>query len=110
MKKLIKKNKNGTLVDLGIPKTAGVDDLMNEDESFEEFVNESLKRYFRQDWGDVSEGDRKMNDEAVRIGERIHAAYIFPQKWNSPYPYEIKIWIITEWDRSATTILFPEEY
>lgn len=41
------------------------------------------------------------NNEAVKNGERILAAYMYG---------DTKIWIITEWDRSATTILFPEEY
>jgi hypothetical protein len=48
---------------------------------------------------------QKQNDDAVKSGEdRILAAYIHPS-----HP-EWKIWIITEWDRSVTTILFPSEY
>lgn len=51
--------------------------------------------------GDTCEEDVRSNNEAVKNGERILAAYMYG---------DTKIWIITEWDRSATTILFPEEY
>ena len=54
------------------------------------------------DWGEVCKEDKKSNDEAVRDGLRILSAYTLPTKK--------KIWIITEWDRSVTTILFPDEY
>ena len=46
--------------------------------------------------------DKKTNDIAVKEGERILARYEAKDK--------TVIWIITEWDRSYTTILFPEEY
>jgi hypothetical protein len=45
--------------------------------------------------------DKELNDLAVKTGERILEAYETSKG---------KIWIITEWDRSATTILFPNEY
>lgn len=77
---------------------------MNADKVFGEFVSDSLKRYLNCDWGDLAEDDKKMNDEAVRTGEsRILAAYLIPGS-------EEKIWIITEWDRSCTTVLYPSEY
>ncbi|MFW9688731.1 type I restriction endonuclease subunit M, partial [Vibrio parahaemolyticus] len=45
--------------------------------------------------------DKKANDEATHNGQRVLSAYeLFGQK----------IWIITEWDRSVTTMLFPHEY
>lgn len=84
--------------------TAGVRNLMNEDNSFEAFVAWSfINRYCECDWGEMCEEDKALNDEAVKNGDdRIFAAY---EKEGLP-----KIYIITEWDRSATTILFPDEY
>lgn len=64
-----------------------------------------LRRHLRNDWGDLSESDKRLNDRAVRSGEdRIFSSYHLDETGDN------KIWIITEWDRSATTILLPEEY
>lgn len=84
--------------------TTGVDSRMKEDPGFMGFVKTSLGRYVNCDWGDTCDDDKLINDEAVEIGEtRILAVYIRKSTGE-------KIWIITESDRSATTILFPEEY
>lgn len=85
--------------------TRGVHDLMAANEKFNNFVATSLGRYVNHDWGELDDEDRQQNDEALESGEaRILAAYIHPshEDW--------RIWIITEWDRSVTTILFPSEY
>lgn len=63
-----------------------------------------MSRYIVGDWGEIDPDDSAMNDEALKTGDRILAAYTHPE-----YP-DFKIWIITEWDRSATTVLFPREY
>lgn len=63
---------------------------------------EFLARHAAGDWGEVSPGDAKLNDQAVRDGERILSAY---QTRNGE-----RIWVITEADRSSTCILLPEEY
>lgn len=60
-----------------------------------------LDRHLSGDWGDLDDEDKAANDEAVRRGFRILSAY------NTP---EGKYWVITEADRSTTTILLPEEY
>ena len=65
-------------------------------------VMSSLVRHAGGDFGDVCEEDRELNEEAVEIGERILSSY---HDRNG-----VKFWIITEWDRSATTILLPSEY
>lgn len=83
--------------------TAGVDIMMKNDMSFQKFVQMSLGKYTQCDWGDTCAEDRKSNDEALKDDERIIAVYIY-KKTNT------RIWIITEWDRSVTTILFPNEY
>jgi len=65
-------------------------------------TTEWLNRHMTGDWGEVDAEDRAENDAAVRVGNRILSAYILPDG--------TKIWIITEADRSSTTILLPEEY
>jgi hypothetical protein len=62
---------------------------------------ELIFRHGSGDWGDLDDHDHNVNDEAVKNGERILSAYETKAG---------KVWIITEWDRSVTTILFPSEY
>ena len=81
--------------------TRGVNDLVAVDSSFAKFVMDSLKRHANCDWGDVSDEDKRENDFSMDKGLRLLSSYQHD---------DIKIWIITEADRSATTILFPEEY
>ena len=83
--------------------TRGVNDRVADDTEFSKFVLESLRRHARGDWGDLCQEDKGENEYALRQGNlRIFSAYE-----SNGLP---KIWIITEADRSATTILFPEEY
>ena len=63
---------------------------------------EFLNRHVSGDWGELDAEDRKENELSLKEGFRILSAYIL--KSNQ------KIWIITEADRSSTTILLPEEY
>jgi len=83
--------------------TRGVNEKVAEDEEFAEFAAESLKRHINGDWGDLCDEDKQENELALTEGNlRLFSAY---EKEGLP-----KIWIITEADRSATTILFPDEY
>lgn len=82
--------------------TRGVSDLVADNEEFATHVHLSLRRHLAGDWGDVCDEDRVANDLALQDGDRLLSAY---QKEGLP-----KIWIITEWDRSCTTVLFPDEY
>ena len=76
-----------------------------ENRDFENFIWRSLDRYRQSDWGDLSAADKRANDLAVQQGDlRILAAYEYKAQPN------LKIWIITEADRSATTVIFPYEY
>lgn len=81
--------------------TAAIDARMNEDKAFARFVQMSLGRYIDCDWGDTCDEDKKSNDDALKYGDRLLAVYKHGDD---------TIWIITEWDRSATTVLFPEDY
>ena len=64
-------------------------------------ISRLLTRHRHCDWGDICEKDWKLNDHAVKNGERLLSAYLVAGE---------KVFIITEWDRSATTILFADEY
>jgi hypothetical protein len=65
-----------------------------------------LARHASGDWGSVNAEDRAANNAAVVHGDRILSAYpIDPAQ-----PDKGKVWIITERDRSVTTVLLPEEY
>jgi hypothetical protein len=61
-----------------------------------------LDKHVRGNWGDLCADDKKVNDDAVKDGDRIFSAYVLPNGE--------KIWIITERDRSVTTLLLPDEY
>jgi len=82
--------------------TRGVSEEMIREPTFAVFVNLSLRKHRIGEWGDLSESDKNSNDLALKLRTRILSAYK-----NCEFK---KIWIITEADRSATTVLFPEEY
>jgi len=82
--------------------TRTVNDAIADNSKFAKEVTVALKRYASKDWGDMDESDKQLNDNAVATGEdRILAAYKTGKG---------KIYIITEWDRSYTTVLFADEY
>jgi hypothetical protein len=60
-----------------------------------------LSRHRSGDWGDLDYQDRRENELSLRHGWRVVSSYPVGEKC---------IWIITEADRSITTILLPEEY
>ena len=85
--------------------TRGVHDLMQDDPGFSDFAQTCFLKYRCCDLGDTCASDKAQNDSAVAHGDdRILAEYRHPD-----HP-EWRLWIITEWDRSVTTLLFPDEY
>jgi hypothetical protein len=68
-------------------------------------VAEALHRHASGDWGEVCIEDAGENDVALKEGSRLLSVYRSPQTTEGT-----KFWIITEWDRSITTILLPEDY
>lgn len=61
-----------------------------------------LDRHLACDWSDMDKEDQKSNREAVKNGSRVFSSYRLAD--------DVKIWVITESDRSVTTILLPSEY
>ena len=68
----------------------------------QEDVLVALGRHVRGDWGNVDEHDWQENELSLRKGFRLLSAYTDRN--------ETKFWIITEADRSVTTVLLPEDY
>ncbi len=62
----------------------------------------ALDRHAAGDWGDLCPEDREANERALREGGRFFSVYRTRD--------DVKFYIITEHDRSATTVLLPEEY
>ena len=90
--------------DLGLRcMTRGVSLRLGEDEAFAVYVRDSLIRHQQGDWGDLSHEDKQTNERVLAHGNlRFFSVY--------KHPIHPTIWIITEADRSATTVLFPEDY
>ena len=65
-------------------------------------IRSGIIRHQSGDWGDLDADDRKENDLALERGNRLLSAY---QASNG-----VKFWIITEADKSSTTVLLPEDY
>ncbi len=61
-----------------------------------------LRRHAHGDWGELGDDDRDANERALFSGGRLLSAYTLPGGR--------RLWIITEADRSSTTLLLPEEY
>lgn len=66
-----------------------------------EEVLAGLRRHVCGDWGDLCPEDMQANDEALLTGGRLLSVFGSGQH---------RFWIITEWDRSVTTVLLPEDY
>ena len=94
------------LFELGqVVYTQGIQALI-EDDLISPFA--LLARHFHGDWGVSS--DAEQNDAAVKHGDRIISAYPIDPDVPCKGFGENTIWIITEWDRSVTTLLLPDEY
>lgn len=79
--------------------TPGVNEVLEMHDSVN--LYSFIERHASWDWWDVWEEDATLNNHAVQLWNRILSSYHI---WND------KIWIITEADRSVTTILLPDEY
>lgn len=68
----------------------------------DEDIQEALQLHLQGDWGVVSTEDWQANDAALKEGERLLSAY--------ETGGGCRYWVITEWNRSYTTVLLPEDY
>lgn len=67
----------------------------------EKEIQEMINFHANGQWGDLGKFDKKANDDAIKQGDRILSCYHYRGE---------KIYVITEWDRSLTTILFADQY
>lgn len=74
------------------------------------YLQNLLTRHRSGDWGCVCKEDWQTNDLAAEQGDRILSAYPLNSLRPSKGHGENTIWIITEYDRSVTTIMLPEDY
>ncbi len=93
-------NHTRALFDLG--QVVGTPGALQAIQDAEQNPLEFLVRHVTGDWGDLDDVDKEENDRSVTMGYRILSAYKLASG--------TKIWIITEWDRSVTTYLLPQEY
>lgn len=61
-----------------------------------------LVRHLQGDWGDLDDEDLLQNEIALLSGARLLSSYSIS--------LQVKVWVITEADRSATTVLLPDDY
>ena len=61
-----------------------------------------ISRHLQGDWGDCCQEDLQANEDALLNGDRLFSVYKTAKS--------VKLWVITEADRSSTCILLPEEY
>ena len=81
--------------------TSGIACEMNQGNITESDIKTMLTRHKSGDWGNVPEEDKQTNDDALKEGSRVLSSYTINN---------VKVWIITEWDRSITTMFLPSEY
>jgi hypothetical protein len=70
--------------------------------SLEVSPTELLERHASGDWGEIPSEDARENELALERGFRVMSSY--------PLSGGVRVWVITERDRSLTTILLPAEY
>lgn len=79
--------------------TAGAEEALGRNQ---QYTYDFLWRHVQGDWGDMPEEDKESNDESIKAGGGCMSAYKLKDG--------TAIWVITEADRSSSTILLPEEY
>ena len=62
----------------------------------------AIRRHVHGDWSNVEAEDRQANDDALRCDDRLLSSYESAR--------QIEFWLLTEWDRTVTTILLPSDY
>ena len=77
-----------------------------------EVVTALVRRHESGDWGELDSSDKEANDRAVGSGERILSHYTVGIAPLSLFELteSASVYVITEWDRSVTTVLFTGEY
>lgn len=88
-------------------QTRGIAEWSKQSVSRMEWLIGCFNRHLRFDWGDMDEEDLRTNDIATVSEDRIFSSYNIPEEMQDG---ESKVWIVTEWTKDTTTIMFPSEY
>jgi len=88
--------------------TRAVSDAIAESLEFAQFVVDSVNRFANEDFGDTNPEDNELNLSAVKAWKENDQDRM--DRVLAVYKGLETIWIITEWDRSVTTIMFPSDY
>lgn len=104
--------KSGVKFPLGrVVMTCGVAAAIENGEIEAEAVRRAIERHESGDWGIMPDEDKAANEDALKYGERLMSAYEIAKCIpGAGAPEWVKVWVITESDRSATTVLYPDEY
>lgn len=81
--------------------TASVNARFDECTAFRLWMMDCLNRHFSGDYGEISEADKKLNNDAVKDHSQVMSVYLNGSE---------TIWIITDAGNEVTTVLFPSEY
>ena len=82
--------------------TIGIVELIQKEKITQTEIVKLLKHHVNGDFGNIDSEDKQIMEENYKAGEG--------QLLGNYKIKDYKIWIITEWDRSRTTVLLPEEY
>ena len=98
-----------TLFKLGhVVITSGIRGVIRDDTPMKVFFEECLTGHSKGDWGNLCSDDKEMNDAAIESEKEGNG---YTDSLMSVYRKNgLEYWFITEWDRSVTTILLPDEY
>jgi hypothetical protein len=83
-------------------KMVVVTTAVHENEKYRD-VATVIRRHAQGDWGDLDNHDKAANEAALVDDGRLLSSYLLPGTGN-------QVWVITEADRSVTTVLYPSEY
>jgi hypothetical protein len=100
------------IVPLGhVVMTRAVNDAIADHTPFAEFALETIRRHASGDWGELPAEDWRENELSIERGFRLLSSYPLPEAITRTLdaPND-RLWVITEADRSVTTLLWPSEY
>ena len=97
-----RRNANERLPRFALGQVVATPGVLGALEEADQLPQEFLHRHIVGDWGELDEHDRQANERAVHGGDRIFSSYLTKKG--------TKLWVITEYDRSVTTLLLPSEY
>lgn len=94
--------------------TGGIAATMRQHPGLKKFVHDCITRHQSGDWGNVDEQDQQSNEAALANGEQILSVYDLPHPVAAATNFGdatvTKLWVISDSDRTVTTVLWPCEY